>query len=196
VSTVLTLDAASPVANTFDLALADGFDQSTISGTMNADIDIDFLTGAISSINLTGGSLVASGWSMNVTGIGPLNATPSDATADTIPVLSLVSGTSFDATEHRIQLLNGTVNPVGVGLGGTNIEGSGTGSLTSTLNGGQYDIVFSMDVNDTEVFPPGVNLTIMGTVVARGSITAIPEPTAAIALCAMVAGLGMRRRRR
>ncbi|MCS7470919.1 PEP-CTERM sorting domain-containing protein [Stieleria sp. ICT_E10.1] len=213
VSTILTLDAATPTVNTLDLSLSVtemgmviplGASATELSGTMNAEIEIDFATGVISSLNLTGGTLIGSEWSMaNVPTGNPNDPTETmtlvgagtTATADTIPASSAVAGGNFNGTEHLIPLTGGTVAPVGVTLAGTDINGSGTGTLTATKNGDQYDLFFSMDIVDSETLAGG-DLGITGTLVARGTVTAIPEPTAALALmAAIVVGVVVRRRR-
>ncbi|MDV6030444.1 MAG: PEP-CTERM sorting domain-containing protein [Phycisphaera sp. RhM] len=208
VSTILTLDAATPTVNTLDLTLSAmgtplGASATELSGTMNAEIEIDFATGVISSLNFTGGNLVGSEWSM----AGVPTGNPNDptetmtlvgagttATADTIPASSAVAGGSFAGNEHLIPLTGGTVAPVNVTLAGTDINGGGTGTLTATKNGDQYDLFFSMDIVDSETLAGG-DLGITGTLVARGAVTAIPEPSGALALMVVVAGVVVRRRR-
>ncbi|WP_182870699.1 PEP-CTERM sorting domain-containing protein [Stieleria mannarensis] len=208
VRTILTLDPSTPTVNTLDLALsAGGFpigsSVTELSGTINAEIEIDFETGVISSLNLTGGDLISSDWTMeNVPTGNPndptetmtLNAVGTTATADTTPASSAVNGGAFSGTEHLILLTGGTVSPVNVTLAGTEISGSGTGTLTATKSGDLYDLFFSMGISDTETLAGG-DLAITGTMVARGTVTAIPEPTAALALSFAVAGIVLRRRR-
>ncbi|QDV43984.1 hypothetical protein Enr13x_38450 [Stieleria neptunia] len=208
VSTILTLDAATPTVNTLDLSLSAmgfplGASATELSGTMNAEIEIDFATGVISSLNFTGGTMFGSEWSMAGVPTGnPTNPTETmtlvgagtTATADTIPASSDVDGGNFDGTEHLIPLTGGTVSPVGVTLAGTDINGGGTGTLTATKNGDQYDLFFSMDIVDSETLDAG-DLDITGTLVARGTVTAIPEPTGAFALMVVVGGVLVRRRR-
>ena len=105
-----------------------------------------------------------------------------------------VPGGGFQADQHRILLTGGIVNPVNVPLAGTIIDGSGTGTLTSTRNGNQFDIFFSMNIDDSEPLSGG-NLAIQGVVVGRGSVTAIPEPTSIFALTSLAAVVCIRRRR-
>ncbi len=197
VTTVLTLDPASPTSNRLSLNLLDGASFTDLVGTIIADIDIDLVTGEISSINLTGGSMTASAWSMNVPALGGLtvSATQADATADTIPALSLVTGTTFAGSENQIQLTSGEVIPGPEPLAGVNIIGSGNGSILSMLNGGLHDIEMTLNIDDTQIVS-GQNLNILGSVVARSSITAIPEPSGILALTGLACGVFVRRRRR
>ena len=196
VTTVLTLDATvgdgpAPSDNRLNLSFLTGTATTDLSGTMIADIEINQVTGEIDFFNFVGGSMIGTAWSMT----GLASSTASTATADTIPAFSDVTGTSFNAAENRIRLLSGTVSPGAIPLAGTDIEGSGTGMITSTLNGGVFDIFFTMNIDDSETIPPST-LGIVGTVVARGTITAVPEPTCAIALTGLIAGVLLRRRRR
>ena len=75
-----------------------------------------------------------------------------------------------------------------------NIPGAGTGSLTSVLNNGVFNLAFSMPINNTQVLQ-GQNLTIAGSLQATGQVTAVPEP-GSIVLCGLAAigGLAVRRR--
>ena len=208
VSTILTLDAATPTANTINLALLGPGDVqvgttgvSTQSGTIQADINIDRSTGEITFLDLTGGNIIGSPWTIaGVPVVGDIVATQTTATADTIPgapTFSVVTNDSFAANEHLIQLTSGTAssNLGTTNLGNTDIPGSGNGSLTSTRNGSQFDIVFSMDIDSVQDFD-GQNLAITGTVVARGSVTAIPEPTSVFALAGIATLAFVRRRQR
>ncbi len=211
VSTVLTLDGPSPAANTMGLQFVIPGDpvtpvgtpaQALLSGTMFADIDIDLVTGVISSVELTGGNMLSTGWTVTgVPGLGSISATDSNATAGTVinanppPDFRTVTGSTFDATGHFIRLTSGVATPGDVSLADTFIEGSGLGTITSTLNNGQHEIVFSMNVNDTEPFPGGLNLQITGTVLGRTQITAIPEPSG-LAMLLAIGGISLYRRRR
>ena len=208
VSTILTLDAPTPTVNTINLALLGPGDiqvgttgVSSQTGTIEANINIDRSTGEITFLDLTGGNIIGSPWTIaGVPGLGDIVATATTATADTIPGapnFSVVTNSSFVAAEHLIQLTGGTANS---DLGTTNlapadIPGSGNGSLTSTLNGDQFDIVFSMDIDNVQDFD-GQNMAITGTIVARGSVTAIPEPSGTMALATLACTAMVRRRRR
>lgn len=215
VSTILTLDAPSPASNTLALNLALGATplgsaNTELTGTLLADIDIDQTTGVISSFRLTGGDMVGSDWSMltvlgftiNTTGTTATGGTDTDLdpAPPTSPNPSVVTGGNFNGAEHFIMLTGGTsastdaVPPFSVPLADTPISGAGTGTLTSTLNGGQYDLVFSLGINDTEALGGG-DLNIVGAVTATGSVTAIPEPTGFFALVSLVVGVAVRRRR-
>ena len=153
--------------------------------------------------------MVSSGWT--ITGLpvlGTVIADDSPAIAGTdVPTppdppdfYTAVTGNAFNAEGHFIRLTGGFAQPGNVPLANTDIEGTGNGMLTSNLVGGQHQIVFSMDVDDSEPFPvPGVgtiDLLITGTVVGRTQITAIPEPSGLAALTMLGGYVAVRRRRR
>ncbi|MCO8121226.1 PEP-CTERM sorting domain-containing protein [Stieleria sp. TO1_6] len=204
VTTVLTLDAASPSVNTLDLTLFNinpvvqlGTTQTVLSGSIIAEIEINRDSGEITSVNLNGGTILGSTWSMLVPALGTtLTGTGTAGTADTDPDTTSVDiNGNFNAAPHRITLTGGEVNPGGTQLAGTDIDGSGLGLITSTLNGDQWDIAFQMAIDDSELLA-GSNLVIQGNLVARGSVTAIPEPTSTLALTTFAGCLVFRRRRR
>ena len=204
VTTILTLDAATDAVNTFDLSLADGTSETTISGGMVASLEIDRVSGVITSLEFIGGDIVTSSWVMNVPEFGGINVTATEgtATADTDPeppTQGNVTNGEFAANEHFIRLLSGTVQPGDQTLAGVDIEGTGTGTITSTRVDDEFEIVFSMNVDDSEDFqgPMGVvPLGIAGTVTARGFVTAIPEPSSAFALVACLGAFVSCRRKR
>lgn len=111
-----------------------------------------------------------------------------------------VTAGNFNATEQLL-ILNGGIASLpaaaftqNFATTPLNIPGAGTGSLTSTLNNGIFDLAFSMPINNTQVLQ-GQNLTIVGSIVATGQVTAVPEP-GSIVLCGLAAigGLAVRRR--
>jgi hypothetical protein len=206
----LTLDAPAANSNRLDLGLAGGSAQTDLSGTLLAELEIDLATGVIGSLNLVGGDMVATGWSMQNVNLGPpvgevdISSTEATATSATLPTPpatppSAVTGTQFVATDQFIRLTSGTVtisSPLvpDENLAGTDIPGTGNGTITSTLNGDHYDVFFTMNIDDSQPIS-GVPLSIVGTIVARGTVTAIPEPSSAIALTALFAGFAYNRRR-
>jgi hypothetical protein len=202
VSTVLTFDTPSSTSNRLTLALPDVSTTTDVSGTIVATLEMDINTGVIQSIELTGGSLTSSDWSMTTAALAPavasldLAATGSVGTGDS-DSSTTVTGTSFDATEHYLLLTGGSValNPpiaAAVDLLDTEIRGNGNGTLTSTLNGGFYDIVFSMDIDDQHDLS-GLPLQITGNLVARGQVSAVPEPTSFLALASAAGAFLVRR---
>ena len=198
---VLGLNTPSPTANRLALGFASGNTTSDMSGTIVANIDINRVTGVISSLDFTGGLITTTNWTMNTT-FGPLSGTNIVATIDTTPVApgSSVSAGNFNATEQLLILNGGSVNlpaaefTQNFATTPLNIPGAGTGSLTSVLNNGVFNLAFSMPINNTQVLQ-GQNLTIVGSLQATGQVTAVPEP-GSIVLCGLAAigGLAVRRR--
>jgi len=201
ISVTMTLSTPSPTANRLALGFAGGNTTSDMSGTIIANIDINRVTGVISSLDFTGGLITTTNWTMN-TGFGPFSGTNIVATMDTTPAApgSTVTAGSFNATEQLL-ILNGGIASLPAAAFTQNfattplpIPGAGTGSLTSVLNNGVFDLAFSMPINNTQVLQ-GQNLTIVGSIVATGQVTAVPEP-GSIMLCGLAAigGLAVRRR--
>ena len=127
------------------------------------------------------------------------------ATINTIPLApgSIVTQGNFNATEQLLILSGGTVSIAQVFSRNFATDpsaglSSGTGSITSTLSNGVFNLAFSMPINYTEQNFGGSNLplTITGSLQATGQVIAVPEP-ASLVLCGLVAvgGLAVRRRR-
>jgi len=208
VSTIFTLDPATAAANRLTLSIGGGSADTDLSGTIDALIEIDFATGVISSLEFVGGGITTTDWliaSVPALGGASLETEGSTATADSTPPLTGVDPAgNFDATEHLILLTGGTTTarnvpltdgPVETSLANTPIPGTGTGTLLATRSGDQFDLVLTMNINET-LSLVDQDLNILGSVVAQGSITAIPEPAMSFALCGAVAGLCLTRRRR
>ena len=201
ISVTMTLNTPSPTANRLALGFAGGSATSDMSGTIIANIDINRVTGVISSLDFTGGLITTTNWTMNTT-FGPFSGTNIVATMDTTPAApgSSVTAGNFNATEQLLILNGGTANLPAAAFTQNfatdplSIPGIGTGSLTSNLNNGVFNLAFSMPLNNTQVLQ-GQNLTIVGTIVATGQVTAVPEP-GSIVLCGLAAigGLAVRRR--
>ncbi len=201
ISVTMTLSTPSPTANQLALGFAGGNTTSDMSGTIIASIDINRVTGVISSLDFTGGSISTTNWTMGTT-FGPFSGTNIVATMDTTPAApgSSVTAGSFNATEQLLILNGGIANLPAAAFTQNfatdplSIPGVGTGSLTSTLNDGVFNLAFSMPINNTQVLQ-GQNLTIVGTMIATGKVTAVPEP-GSIVLCGLAAigGLAVRRR--
>ena len=194
------LTAPSATENRLALSLLGGSTFTDLTGTFYAEIDIDLTTGVVSSIDIISGSIVASDWSM-ITGIGTVSGTPSDATMDTIPALSAVTAGTFAADEQVISLIGGTVSAPGAGFSQDfavdplSIPGSGIGTISSTLNSGVFNLVFSLPIDDQQTIAPGANLSILGSLVATGSVSAVPEPSSLMLLCGSACVGGFYRRR-
>ncbi|QDT02261.1 hypothetical protein K227x_06340 [Rubripirellula lacrimiformis] len=210
VTTELTFDTPDSVNNTLDLSLFGSTAETQITGKIIALLEINTSTGVISSFKLDGGSLTTSAWTMNIPvanmslDTSVANGTGGSDTGDPINTFSEVTGSTFDATHHFIHLTSGTVEVTTVApastdtleLDNTDIPGIGNGTITSTLNGGVYDIVFSMDIDDMQELSPGASLLISGGLLARGQVTAVPEPTSAVALAGIVGACVLYRRRK
>ena len=197
VTTTLTFDTPTAAVNRLALTLLDGATTTDVSGTLIARLDMDTTTGVVTSLELDGGLVSTTDWSMTITGVGLTTGVGGVGTGDTTLPATLLAGNNFDATRHFVALTGGTVTPGAaptVNLAGTDIEGFGTGTLTSTLNGGVFDIVFSMQINDDEEVV-GQNLNISGTLTARGQVVAVPEPSSSLVLVGSLA-LGAFYRRR
>ena len=190
--------------------------QTDVTGTIIAELEIDLASGVIGSINLIGGDMTATGWMMMdvdltaaMLGVVDITSTEASATAATIPTApavppTTVTETKFAAADQFIRLTSGTVSVVTqlpapvvppTPLAGTDIPGTGDGTINSMLDGDQYDIFFSMNIDNTQLIS-GLPLSIMGTVVGRGTVSAVPEPTCAFALLGLFTGVAIRRRRR
>ncbi len=201
ISVTMTLNTPSPTANRLALGFGGGNTTSDASGTIVANIDINRVTGVISSLDFTGGSITTTNWTMN-TAFGPFSGTNIVATMDTTPAApgSSVTAGNFDATEQLLVLNGGIASLPAAGFTQNfatlplPIPGAGTGSMTSVLIGGEFFLAFSMPINNTQVIQ-GQNLTIVGSLEARGQVTAVPEP-GSIVLCGLAAigGLAVRRR--
>jgi len=198
VTTVLTLDAPG-ADNRLELTINDASTTSDLTGTVDAEIEINRITGEITSFQFVGGDLLSTGWSMTPTiddvGPVPVSTTDSMAIAGTTPDTSAVNSGTFDPEDHFLELTSGTISPGPEPLAGTEIAGGGIGTINSTRNGDQFDIVLSMGINDIEDFS-GAELSIVGNMVARGSVTAIPEPSSHVLLVGVGICLANRRRRK
>lgn len=201
ISVTMTLNTPSPTANRLALEFGGGNTTSDMFGTIIANIDINRVTGVISSLEFTGGSITTTNWTMN-TAFGPFSGTNIVATMDTTPAApgSSVSAGNFNATEQLL-ILNGGIASLPAAAFTQDfattplpIPGAGTGSLTSTLNNGVFNLAFSMPINDIQVIQ-GQNLTIVGSLQATGQVTAVPEP-GSIVLCGLAAIGGLAARRR
>lgn len=201
ISVTMTLNTPSPNANRLALGFGGGNTTSDMSGTIVANIDINRVTGVISSLDFTGGLINTTNWTMS-TAFGPFTGTNIVATMDTIPAApgSSVTAGSLNATEQLLILNGGTANLPDASFTQNFattpllIPGAGTGSMSSVLFDGKFLLAFSMPINNTQVIQ-GENLTIAGSLVARGQVTAVPEP-GSIVLCGLAAigGLAVRRR--
>ncbi|MCA9133329.1 MAG: hypothetical protein KDA45_09250 [Planctomycetales bacterium] len=199
----LTLDAANSSTNQLSLLIAGATPATTdLSGTIDAAIDIDWGTGAITGLELTGGTITSTPWSITIPLVGTAQSSGVGATTDTPSPPGGVTGTTFTASEHQLILNSGEVTLNGASIAGGNfgttpleIDGTGDGTLTATAAaGGAYDIFLSMRVDQQESVG-GVPLQIAGNVVARGTVTAIPEPASCLLLSlAGCAALFQRRR--
>ena len=65
ISVTMTLNTPSPTANRLALGFAGGSATSDMSGTIIANIDINRVTGVISSLDFTGGLITTTNWTMN-----------------------------------------------------------------------------------------------------------------------------------
>ena len=199
VSTTFTLIAPSAPSNELSLTLLDGMDTTQLSGTFQATLDIDQVTGTITSIDMTAGSIVTSDWNMTVTGIGAVVGSGINATVDTPTPPGGVTGTTFNATQHQVILNTGLVTAAGnpvqdFATTPLPIPGTGNGTITSTLNGGVFDISLDMPINSTQVVA-GQNLLIVGNLVGTAQVTAVPEPSSVFVLALFAAGFGLVRKR-
>lgn len=199
VNTTFSLVSPSAPTNELSLNLLDGATTTQLSGTFQATLDINQVTGVITSLELTGGSIVTTDWTMNVTGIGVVDGAGITATVDTPAPPSGVTGTAFNATENLVILNSGIVtaggNPVqNFATEPLNIPGTGNGIITSTPNGGVFDISFNLPINSTQVIA-GQNLLIVGNLVAEAQINAVPEPSSFCIWPVVLGGVTFARRR-
>ena len=197
VATTLTLDAATATENRIGLnfPVLGAATTTDISGTIEATIDIDQMTGVITSIDLTGGSIAFTDWTLD-TPIGTFTGTGTTGTTNTPTPPGLVVGSMFNAADHQVLLTGGVVNPGNNNVAGTEVNGSGMGTLVANLNGSVFDVVLTLPVNETNT-ELGTTLVITGNVVARGQIAVVPEPSSSLALCGLlVCGIALRRKHR
>ena len=136
ISVTMNLNTPSPTANRLALGFAGGNTASDLSGTIVANIDINLVTGVISSLEFTGGLINTTNWTMN-TNFGSFSGTNIVATMDTTPPApgSSVAAGNFNATEQLLILNGGTANLPAVSFTQNfattplEISGAGTGSL-------------------------------------------------------------------
>lgn len=199
VTFTLTLDAPSAAGNRLNLSLLGGATTSDLTGTFNAQVDIDRVTGVVSSLDLLDvgvPTITSSDWVINAAMIGQVNGTGILATMDTNGAPSAVTGGTFLASQQRLRLIAGSVTIPSILYSDTfsttntvnipGIDAPGTGSLIATLDAGMglFNLVFTLPINNSQEIQPGADLQIVGNVVARGQIMAVPEPGS-------LAGLGV-----
>lgn len=173
--------------------------RTTISGDMLVDIDLDSL-GNVSGFRISGGSFTGSPWTfddLSASETGGTFGTPGGS-------LSAVNSGGFDASEHRLIINSGTIekasNPaVDFAQTPLPLPGVGTGSLSLTpVAGREFNVRLELPV-ENESIPFSPDATIGGTIVAEGSVTAVPEASSLILLSLLGGGVGLfeaRRRRR
>lgn len=202
VDVVLTLSPPTTSENSIELQitapLASAPDQSEVSGTVNARIDIDPTTGEISSLELLSGNISGTPVSFSATSfLASYNVATSalGGTVDTPNAPAPVTAGQSAADLHEFTINSGTLtgsarlgptntpvsqnfaapnNVTGTGAPGSFVEIDATAnSGLSTTTTAVYDLTFLYPLEITQSVEAGVNITIEaeGNLVATGQVS-------------------------
>ena len=196
VNTVLALTPPSASENRMSISATSNVGSAAttadVSGTMNVALTFDNSL-SLSDLTFNGASMGVNDFLLNFGGVvGSVNATGVSATITSPGGSQPVIAGKFDATQHNVAVMSGTLSGLGgllvINLGPNQPSGSGMGQgsvqLTPTANPNEFTAQVTLPFALTDTTSLALisgNLSLAGTLVGSGLVT-VPEPSAAIFL--------------